>query len=64
MTKKDYMAIAAILKSRRDSLMASTGRVRPEDVIDGITDQMALMMQRDNPRFDRERFLAACGFGE
>ena len=51
MTKKDYIKVAKIIKTtslgypQRASLAAS----------------FASMFQEDNPRFDAERFLTACG---
>lgn len=47
MTKKDYIKIAAILQQR--------GADRP------IIDDFASMLAADNPQFDRDRFLVACG---
>lgn len=47
MTKKDYEKIA---------LAIATG----EDIIN-LTLELAEIFQADNPRFDRKRFLEACG---
>lgn len=51
MTKKDYVAIAQVLNS------AIIGQASPERV----AEKMAEVFKLDNPRFDRARFLAACG---
>lgn len=63
MTRKDYVAIAAAFKRARD--VAETNSA---DYIAGWLeglDEGALMiaqgMVADNPRYDRARFLAACG---
>jgi len=63
MTRKDYVAIAAALKGARlegHGLNSASTRY--------ISEQWALcvghvagVMANDNPRFDRARFLAACG---
>lgn len=61
MTKKDYISIARVLAdNRRDHATydsQSMAIVRCTDVANDIADMLA----RDNSRFDRERFLAACG---
>lgn len=51
MTKKDYIAVAAVMNS------AMIGNADPERVARKLAEVFAL----DNPRFDRARFLAACG---
>lgn len=55
MTKKDYIAIARVLKSAE--FAESTANMTR----DYIAREMATMLARDNSRFDRDRFLAACG---
>lgn len=60
MTKKDYQLIAGrikILKSDYDK------RQQP-DKSDAMVDfayLLSLKLERENERFDRERFLVACG---
>lgn len=51
MTKKDYVAIAAVL--------AGYVYTDPRDY-QSLVFRMADMLARDNPRFNRDRFLAAC----
>lgn len=64
MTRKDYVAIAAAIRAARRDV---TNREPPEcvaDMQDGISlaaEHLADALRRDNPRFDRARFLAACG---
>lgn len=55
MTRKDYILIAAALKNARE--------VQPEASlgIDVAAWHMCESLARDNPRFDRERFLKAAG---
>lgn len=71
MTKKDYAAIAAAINNGTvmfpDAANASNAD-RYEAFMAGANDQVkqivrhiADVMQANNPRFDRERFLKACG---
>lgn len=57
MTLRDYVAIAAVLADSRSHVFTN-GR---NDVHATIALKLADMMAADNPRFDRKRFLAACG---
>lgn len=57
MTRKDYVLIAAAIK-------AVTEEHSADSVVNGITwtaERIADALARDNPRFDRERFLKAAG---
>jgi hypothetical protein len=53
MTRKDYVAVADILKEYRQSMYA-------EDYHDLVMD-FGKMMKLDNDRFDLSRFMIACG---
>ena len=53
MTRKDYVAVADILKEYRQSIPA-------EDYHDLVMD-FGKMMKLDNVRFDLSRFMLACG---
>ena len=55
MTKKDYQAIADVIR-------AEVTRNGPIDSARRIAEGLAIILATDNPRFDRNRFLAACGF--
>lgn len=60
MSHKDYQAIARVLEANR----ASYAYHREWDLasaIDGVTYDLANVLQADNPAFDRERFLIAAG---
>ena len=70
MTRKDYEAIAAALnyqrKNQKQQMMLSSGQCSAEHgfsiyVVDAVARDIADIMARDNPRFDRTRFLKACG---
>jgi hypothetical protein len=54
MTRKDYVLIAAVIKAASDAPGYSE---RNAFVAFALADALAL----DNPRFDRARFLTACG---
>lgn len=56
MTKKHYELIASVFKEAFDPKgIAQTFTVRL------LADEMAEALKLDNPKFDRERFLQACG---
>lgn len=61
LSRKDYKVIAEIIKtSRREegtTTMLSTEWVGPRNIATRLADYFA----QDNPRFDRDQFLAACG---
>jgi hypothetical protein len=59
MTRKDYIATADIL----DTLVATATEESMPHILDAI-DEFADMFKRDNERFDRTRFLNACGVYE
>ena len=69
MTKKDYEKIAATLKDMRvDFAHDGLGEAEYIAYMDGARDQfrnivenMTAMLANDNPRFDRAKFLRACG---
>lgn len=56
MTRKDYVATADIL----DTLVSTVSEENLPEVLDAV-DAFADMFAKDNERFDRTRFLDACG---
>lgn len=56
MTRKDYVMIAEVINRNTVSLTESA-------LIDfaRMAEDLATELQNDNPRFDRDRFLTACG---
>ena len=60
MTRKDYILIAGALKAARSSDTLPNLAIY-HNGIDNAAHQLADALGRDNPRFDRERFLKAAG---
>tara|TARA_R100000278_G_scaffold122941_1_gene110577 strand:+ start:3940 stop:4155 length:216 start_codon:yes stop_codon:yes gene_type:complete len=53
MTRKDYETIAAVLKSFNHL---------HKKIVKSVTDALVEQLEKENPAFDRKRFLEACGF--
>lgn len=58
MTRKDYQAIAATIAEAKE---ARPGSSTPEATREYIANRLADALAADNPRFNRAKFLAACG---
>lgn len=56
MTKTHFEAIAQLF---RETLTMSEDDA---ETVQNLAERMAAMFARENPRFDRARFLTACGF--
>lgn len=65
MTKKDYVLIAAAMSSSKPNRMHIAASAEYKDGCENqfrlACDMLATALQRENDRFDRTRFLAACG---
>lgn len=61
MTKKDYIAIAKVVKETRTSTQIVGRAETISNTCNEIAHGLAVVMQKDNPNFDRNRFLIACG---
>lgn len=60
MTRKDYVAIAAAI--HRTGMARRIGKgLDGERTLQLVAIDIAATMAADNPRFDRARFLKACG---
>lgn len=59
MSRKHYVAIAAMIRRRVDADATVGGHSITREIAEGLADVFA----DDNPRFDRARFLTACGIG-
>lgn len=56
-TRKYYEAIAEVVKGEANPAYGSC-------VTRTLVDRFADLFEKDDPRFDRDRFLAACGLGD
>jgi hypothetical protein len=64
MSRKDYILIADALKAARSSYTLPNVAIYHNGIDNGIDNaahRLADALGRDNPRFDRERFLKAAG---
>jgi len=61
MTRKDYVMIAESIKGAINYETEFNNNKAGEDVMKKFSVALALTLQADNPRFDRDRFLTACG---
>lgn len=57
MSRKDYVALAAVIAGEVASAAGNKDKLRTSS---NIARSMADVFKRDNPRFDRERFYVAC----
>ena len=59
MTKKHFELIAVVIKDRKER---GNGRGERKEVLEALANDFANRLQAENERFDKERFLKACGF--
>lgn len=57
MFKKDYRLIALVIRDRYDIAIDNEQRL----LLRNLAYNMATMLAVDNPRFNRDKFLTACG---
>lgn len=57
MSKKDYVAVARIISNTRELCQAKEAR----EATTYIASDLAREFVKDNPRFDSDKFLRACG---
>ncbi len=60
MTRKDYQLIADIL-AQHNREANERGRQFEAGAVAGVAYELATKLQADNPRFNRDTFLGACG---
>lgn len=66
MSRKDYELIAAVFDERAEQYRKHYKNPAHHVALAALLDtarHLANELHTDNPRFDREKFLAACGFG-
>lgn len=61
MTKKDYIKIAAQFANAIEIIKENKIEVNSLEIITALVKDFATMLQKDNERFDTDRFLTACG---
>jgi hypothetical protein len=61
MTRKDYVMIADAIKGALNYEKDFNQNEEGARVVKYVAHTIALSLQFDNPRFDRDRFLVACG---
>ena len=64
MTKKDYIIIAKVINDHYHTNMVHYADAEPNLMLTSLTDRLADALNYDNDRFDRNRFLKACGIIE
>lgn len=67
MTKKDYIKMAEVFRDEKERLETNDSLSAGKQAdclleLSIMVGKMAYMLQCDNPRFDRQRFLSACGY--
>lgn len=58
MTRKHYAAIARVIALSVDNCTEMRDRTAILSIVHGLADTF----RAENPRFDRDKFLTACGF--
>lgn len=62
MSRKDYEAIAEILRSEREYFQGESDLdIRALGTLTTVSARLSLLFAQGNPNFDREKFLKACG---
>ena len=62
MTKKDYIEIAKVINNHLFNDVRNDKRLLSNMVIASVVSELCTYFEKDNPNFDRERFISACGF--
>jgi hypothetical protein len=61
MTRKDYELIAKVLKGARDYEEQNPINKPNFFIVEAVAKTLSEVLATENPRFDRARFLSACG---
>ena len=62
MSRKDYLAFAKIIANQLQELREQGAPRAHADILIAIAWEMAEVFDADNPNFDEDRFMGACGF--
>lgn len=57
MTRKDYQKFADLVRK-----YVSTEGKEGKEYIEMFADDLSIILAEDNPRFDRDKFMRACGY--
>jgi len=68
MTYKDHGKVAEIFRAHLEdaddiTLPITDEDCHPYDALTALVDDLAAYMQKDNPRFNRDKFYIGCGIG-
>lgn len=61
MSKKDYQAVADALNDLRASFTQDNSPTSRMATLHTMARALCRVFEKDNPRFDEDKFLAACG---
>lgn len=61
MTRKDYELIAQLIRDQLDAASNDSAKEHAHAYLGALAKDMAHEFAANNPRFDRARFLKACG---
>ena len=61
MSKKDYVVVAAAINEAAYTSKGLADAESRADELARVADMLSEVFAADNPRFDRAKFLAACG---
>ena len=67
MTRKDFVALAEAIKDSKDALIASLPEASRQQILriyQGMANDIAKVCARQNAKFDKAKFLTACGMGQ
>lgn len=62
MTKKDYKAIAEVFRQKVSSSSDDYYTNQSVGMLQDVAEGLCIVFKQDNPSFDKQRFLDACGF--
>jgi len=67
MHKSEFVAVAEAIKDCKDALIASAPSESRQQILrsfQGMANDIAKVLARQNAKFDRARFLTSCGMGQ
>ena len=61
MTRRDYIRVSDGLRTIRNTIQDSKKAPKPMDILNGLAEMLADIMEEDNDRFDRKIFMTSSG---